>query len=196
YWQARAPVNMLERIVENGIPAYLVGGYDDVYQRGEPLVYSGFQNAYDRRPVKAPMSPAQRVTGRYQLMQGPWYHLTAGTGGGADVLQSAHLPPDPCSKDDRSFQAGPGALTYTTAPMKSDAVLAGPVDATVYASANRNEVELVATLEDVAPDGTSLPLTGGALLGSFRALDDELTWRGPDGRPLAPYHPYTRESAV
>src|SRR5437764_1147073 len=80
YWQARNPVNMLKRIVDNGIAAYMVGGYDDVYQRGEPLDYSGFQNAWAQRPVMAPMSPKQRVTGRYQLMQGPWYHLTAGTG--------------------------------------------------------------------------------------------------------------------
>ena len=117
-------------------------------------------------------------------------------GGGALVLQSSQLPPDPCTQDDRSFQAGPGALTYTSAPMKSNTVLAGPVDATIYATSNRAETELVATLEDVAPNGASLPLTGGALLGSFRKLDDGLTWLAPDGRPLLPYHPYTRESVV
>ncbi|MEA2496793.1 MAG: uncharacterized protein QOJ29_4704 [Thermoleophilaceae bacterium] len=292
YWQQRAPVNMLEPIVRNNIPAYVVGGYDDVYQRGEPLVYSGFQNLWSKRPVKAPMTRKQKVTGRYQLLQGPWYHLTAGTGvdtykielawferwlkdvptgidktttplhvyelggnrwadttrypfqeakpttlyldaggalgeqapaaasgsdtiayvpvtsactrqteqwgmgGGALGLQSAGAPPDPCSKDDRSFQLGPGALTYTTAPMKTDTVLAGPVDATIYATSNRPETELVATLEDIAPDGTSLPLTQGALLGSFRALDKDTSWWTPDGRPLLPYHPYTRASVV
>ena len=292
YWQARAPVNMLQRIVDNKIPAYVVGGYDDVYQRGEPLVYSGFQNAWAKRPVKAPMSPTQRVTGRYQLLQGPWYHLTAGTGvdiyktelawfdrwlkdsptgidttktplhvyelsgkrwadtthypfaeakpttlylgpkgtlvnhapadatgsdsvayvpatspctrqtaqwsmgGEALGLQSAGLPADPCTKDDRSFQQGPGAVTYSSAPMAADTTLAGPADATIYASSNRPEVELVATLEDIAPDGTSLPLSQGALLGSMRALDKEASWWAPDGNPLLPYHPYTRASVV
>jgi predicted acyl esterase len=52
----------------------------------------------------------------------------------------------------------------------------------------------VATLEDVSPDGTSAPLTTGALLGSLRKVDQGLTWRAPDGRPIAPYHPYTRSS--
>jgi putative CocE/NonD family hydrolase len=292
YWQARAPVNMLQRIVDNKIPAYVVGGYDDVYQRGEPLVYSGFQNAWSKRPVKAPMSLKQRVTGRYQLLQGPWYHLTAGTGvdiyktqlawfdrwlkdvptgidktktplhvyelsgkrwadtthypfaeakpttlylgpngtlgdhvpadasgsdtvayvpvtspctrqtaqwsmgGEALVLQTAGMPEDPCTKDDRTFQLGPGALTYTSAPMKADTTLAGPVDATIYASSNRAEVQLVATLQDIAPDGSSLPLSQGALLGSFRALDNDTSWWTPDHKPLLPYHPYTRESVV
>jgi putative CocE/NonD family hydrolase len=303
YWQRRAPRNMLRHIVAKRIPAYMVGGYFDLYQRGEPLDYSGFQNAYDRRPVGAPMSSTQAVTGRYQLMQGPWYHLTAGTGvdiyaiqlawfdrwlkgeatgiertraplhvyelgadrwvdvarypiegttpttfflgagptaggapsindgtltdhaptdptgadsvvylgatspcdrqteqwgagGGALAFESGQLPPDPCAQDDRSLQVGPGALTYTTAPMRSDTVLAGPVDATVYATSNRPEVSLVATLEDVAPGGASFPLTSGALLGSFRARDAKQTWTAPDGRPLLPYHPYTKASVV
>src|SRR4051794_23657643 len=292
YWQARNPINMLKTIVRNGIPAYIVGGYDDVYQRGEPIDYSGFQNAWSHRSVFAPMTAKQRVTGRYQLMQGPWYHLTAGTGvdvyktelawfdrwlknaptgiektkkplhayviggnrwmgaarypfteakpttmylapGGALAdkaptnasgsdsiayvpatspctrqtsqwsmggfefgLQEAKGPANPCTQDDRTFQLGPGALTYTTAPMKTATTLAGPVDATVYASSNRPDVELIATLEDVAPDGTSHPLTQGALLGSFRALDQSRTWRARDGRPLQPYHPYTRESVA
>jgi hypothetical protein len=292
YWRARNPVNMLKPIAAKGIPAYMVGGYDDVYQRGEPLDYSGFQNAWAHRPVMAPMNTKQPITGRYQLLQGPWYHLTAGTGvdiykielawfdrwlkgertgieqtktplhvyeaggnrwvntsrypfaettpttmyfgaggtladkppaaaSGSDQvayvpatspctrqtgqwsmgafelgLQEAQLPPDPCSKDDRSLQVGPGASTYTSAPMKSDTTLAGPVDATVYATSNRSELELIATLEDVAPDGTSLPLSGGALLGSFRALDNGLTWLARDGKPILPYHPYTRESVV
>ena len=56
------------------------------------------------------------------------------------------------------------------------------------------EVELEATLEDVAPSGVSTPLTSGALLGSFRALDSGRSWFAPDGRPLLPYHPYTRAS--
>ena len=97
-------------------------------------------------------------------------------GGGALGFQSAGAPPDPCSKDDRTFQLGPGALTYTTAPVKSDTVLAGPIDATIYAASNRPETQLVATVEDIAPDGTSLPLTQGALLGSFRALDKDTSW--------------------
>ena len=39
-------------------------------------------------------------------------------------------------------------------------------------------------------------MTQGALLGSLRALDANRTWLAPDGRPLQPYHPYTRASAT
>ncbi|HUZ29562.1 MAG TPA: CocE/NonD family hydrolase, partial [Solirubrobacteraceae bacterium] len=33
YWQVRAPRNMLARVVADGIPAYMVGGWSDLYQR-------------------------------------------------------------------------------------------------------------------------------------------------------------------
>ncbi len=303
YWQARAPEYMLAHLASIGIPAYMVGGYFDVYQRGEPLDYSGLQNAYRGRPVNAPMAPNQVATGRYQLLQGPWYHLTAGAnldiyalqlrwfdrwlkneptgieqtrtplhlyelganrwidastyplsqarpttfylsagpshGGalslndgtlqrvpstsplGADQevftnatspcdrsteqwsfgatelpFSNGQLPPSPCANDDRTLEVGPGALTYTTAPFARSTVLAGPIDATIYASSTRPDTEFVATIEDVAPDGTSTPISSGALLGSFRSLDSAQTWSAPDGKPLLPYHPYTQASVT
>jgi putative CocE/NonD family hydrolase len=263
--------------------------------------YSGFQNAFAHRSVSAPMKRWQKPTGRYQLLQGPWYHLTAGTGwdiyrtelawfdrwlkneqtgietvkqplhlyslganswfdtthypltqakpktfwldGGSSgsgapslndgrltsdkpkassgqdqmvytpatspcarpvgqwsmgalqlVLEEAKAPENPCDQDDRSIQTGPGAVTYTTDPVKKTTTIAGPIDATIYASSTRPDVALVAFVEDVGPDGKSFPLTSGALLGSFRALDNKRSWFAPDGKPLAPYHPYTRAS--
>jgi putative CocE/NonD family hydrolase len=289
WWQERAPRNLLARIVANGIPAFMVGGWFDLYQRGGILNYTGLQNAWAHRPVSAPMLRRQRFTGRYQLLYGPWYHLDAGTGydvyalqlrwydrwlkgeptgieatrtplhlyelgagrwvdaarwplpqakpstlylnagtlsarptasaaasdqtffslasnpcgrsleqwgagAGALALESGHLPPDPCASDDRAFESSPGALTYTTAPLHTTTVLAGPVDARIYATSTRPDVELVATLEDVYPDGRAVPLTSGALLGSFRALDQGQSWYGAGRRLLLPYHPYTRQS--
>ncbi len=75
YWQARNPENVLQRIVANHIPAYLVGGEFDIFQRGEPTNYAELQNAWDHRGVTAPMVPHQRTTGRYQLIDGPWEHI-------------------------------------------------------------------------------------------------------------------------
>ncbi|HEY2636495.1 MAG TPA: CocE/NonD family hydrolase, partial [Solirubrobacteraceae bacterium] len=80
YWHRRAPGRVLQDVVANGIPAYLVGGWFDLFQRGEPLNYASFQNAYRHRPLLAPMGPKQQPTGRYQLLQGPWYHVTYGQG--------------------------------------------------------------------------------------------------------------------
>ncbi len=80
YWGARNPVRYIAQIVRDRIPAFLVGGWYDLFQRGEPLNYSSFQNAYAHRTLLAPMNGKQPVTPRYQLLQGPWYHVTAGLG--------------------------------------------------------------------------------------------------------------------
>jgi putative CocE/NonD family hydrolase len=290
YWQARAVRNMIPDIVANGIPAFLVGGWHDLFQRGELTNYAEFQNAYDGLPLGAPMSPGQPVTGRYQLLMGPWYHLTYGqginleaielawfdhwlkgvpngidqtstplhldemganqyvdtadyplaeatptryylasggtlsttapaNGGGADtiVYTGASSPcrgsteqwgagagqlassvangNEPCGQNDMTSQAGPGSLTYTTAPLSSPETIAGPIDVTLYATSTTSDAEWDATIDDVASNSASTPVTSGALLGSFRALDDANTWFAGDGAPVAPFHPYTQVSA-
>ena len=80
--------------------------------------------------------------------------------------------------------------------MERDTVIAGPIGATIYATSTRPDVELIATLEDIHPDGQSTPFTSGALLGSFRALDNDLSWFAADGAPLLPHHPYTQASVT
>lgn len=80
YWQQRSPLRHLKDVVKFGIPAYLVGGWFDLFQRGEPLNYSGLQNAYRGRSPLAPMAAGQEASPRYQLLQGPWYHVTYGEG--------------------------------------------------------------------------------------------------------------------
>jgi putative CocE/NonD family hydrolase len=288
YWQARNPRSILKKVVANGIPAFLVGGWFDLFQRGEPLNFSGLQNAWAKRGVAAPMTRRQRLTGRYQLLMGPWYHVTAGDGidmerlhlqwfdrwlkgidtgiartktplhlfqlGGGKYLDAARYPfadvtpttyylgagntlstaapkdsagadpivftgatspcdrqsdqwgagavalatgdQNPCANDDRTLQAGPGALTYTTAPFTSGRVIAGPIGATLYATSTRPDTFFEATIEDIDPSGASTSLTAGGLLASFRALDARQTWRAPDGNPILPYHPYTRASVT
>jgi putative CocE/NonD family hydrolase len=292
YWGARNPVQYIQRIVSDQIPAFLVGGWYDLFQRGELLNYSGFQNAYDGRSVLAPMSPTQPVTSRYQLIQGPWYHVTAGMGldyhgldldglelawfdhwlkgvdtgitdtttplhledlasgnyvdvsrypldqatpttyylqpggalspsqpapsGGSDplVFTGSQIPctssteqwvmglgplalsyfglKDPCTQSVNLSQVGPGTQNYTTAPFTTPTTLAGPIGATLYATSTTTDTEWVVQLSDVAPNGNATALTSGLLEGNQRALDPTMTWYGPDGRPLLPYHPYTK----
>lgn len=76
YWQARNPAEILPKIVDNGVAAYLVGGEYDLFQRGEPANYAQLQNLWAGRPQYAPMQPGQPTTGRYQLWVGPFTHLT------------------------------------------------------------------------------------------------------------------------
>ena len=300
YWQARNPVNVLNKVVANNIPAYMVGGEYDLFQRGEPLNFSGLQNAWAGRPVTAPMLPNQPLTGRYQLIDGPFNHLTGstasvdqlqlewfdtwlkgvntgmdrtptplhyydlGTGqwtehgqypfpgatptrfylnnarssssslsllnhtltttkptkaasdlllwtllsnpcgrptdqwsaGALSTVSGYVLPNAPCINNDLLGSLGIDRATYTTAPLKTAKTIAGPITASIYATSTTSETEFVAQVEDVAPDGTSTPLSEGALIGSQRALTSAQTWLTSDGQILKPGHAYTRAAAV
>lgn len=114
---------------------------------------------------------------------------------GAINLLTNHLPiAVPCLENDAPNTLGLDRLAYTSAPMSSAQTIAGPITMTVYASANRAEAAWVVQVDDVAPDGTSKPLTKGALLGSLRELDPATTWRTPTGEILQAGHAYTRDS--
>jgi putative CocE/NonD family hydrolase len=288
YWQLRNPQNVLARVVANRIPAYLVGGEFDIFQRGEPINYAELQNAWDHRSVTAPMAARQRTTGRYQLIDGPWEHLNGssvdvdplelewfdtwlkgertgmgqtttplhyydlGTGrfdetttypftgarptrfylGAGDALTLTAPPRSattdsidwsqsgnpctrsidqwsmggisipshtagllaPCADNDQYSQGSPWMISYTSAPFTRPRAIAGPIDATIYASSSTPQTELVAELEDVTPSGASYPLTEGALLGSLRAVDARRSWSAR-GLTILPYHDYTQVSA-
>src|SRR5207302_5642351 len=70
FWTSRAPSQYLDRVVRNGIPALIVSGWRDVYQRGAVLDFTGLQNMWSRlhggpgRPAadSPPMTAAQRPT--------------------------------------------------------------------------------------------------------------------------------------
>jgi hypothetical protein len=289
----------LSKVVANNIPAYMVGGEYDLFQRGEPLNYVALQNAWAGRPTTAAMLPNQQVTGRYQLIDGPYTHLSGSTTdldplmlewfdtwlrgedtGMADTPTplhyndlgtnhftehaqypfpnatptryyfsatrsgTAHLaitdhslsttPPttskadalmwwpvgNPCGRPTDQWSAGVPSLvtsflkpgmpcvdgsdvfgelgldraTYTSPPLTSAKTIAGPIDVTVYAKATTTETQWVAEVEDVAPDGTSIPLTEGALLGSLRAVSPAGTWKS-GGQILQVAHTYSTASA-
>jgi putative CocE/NonD family hydrolase len=288
FWQSRNPVNSLAKVVANGIPAYLVGGWNDLFQRGQLMNYSGLQNAWAGRPVGAPMAAGQPVTGRYQLLMGPWTHASqvdhhplelawydhwlkgvengiagtasplhanvlgtdkwidtttypfAGAAANTFYLGSGRTGTSPASKNDGSLsttvpaqqgddrldwallnstctrstnqwigglltnpscdtndldrEQGPNAVVYTSAPLTTAATVAGPISATIYATANTKETAWVVTVSDVGPDGSSRPFTEGALAGSMRDVDPSQSWYASDGHPLMPYHPYTKAS--
>jgi putative CocE/NonD family hydrolase len=287
YWLERSPGQLVNRIVANRIPAFLVGGEFDIFQHGEPLNYAALQNAWAHRPVNAPMRPGQPTTGRYQLIDGPWEHVngsaidlnrlelewfdtwlkhkktgmartptplhyydlgtgkflettaypftrtsptrfylgrrgtllrhkpaTAGTtsidwvptgtpcgrpidqwGAGLGSL-TAHAfgALTPCADGDALSQLGPGVTTFTSQPFARARTVAGPIAATLYATATTRETQWVAELELVTRGGRSYPVTEGALLGSLRAVQSARSWRS-HGTVVLPYHPYTKASA-
>ncbi|MGW4911895.1 CocE/NonD family hydrolase [Streptomyces sp. NPDC004270] len=74
YWQARNVRKLIPRIVANGIPALTESGWNDLFPGGNLGAYVSAQNAYHHRPLNAPVTAGQPVTGRYQAIVGPWTH--------------------------------------------------------------------------------------------------------------------------
>ncbi|HET6550227.1 MAG TPA: CocE/NonD family hydrolase, partial [Solirubrobacter sp.] len=62
FWKTRSPLEVVDRI---RVPAFVVGGHHDLFQRGEPLIYERLKN---------------RVPAR--LLMGPWTHVSAAMGEG------------------------------------------------------------------------------------------------------------------
>jgi predicted acyl esterase len=62
FWKTRSPIEVLDRIQ---VPAFVVGGLHDLFQRGEPLVY-------ERLKARVPS----------RLLMGPWTHVNGSQGAG------------------------------------------------------------------------------------------------------------------
>ncbi|MFI0468308.1 CocE/NonD family hydrolase C-terminal non-catalytic domain-containing protein [Saccharopolyspora sp. 5N102] len=75
------------------------------------------------------------------------------------------------------------------------ATLAGPMSATIYARSSNTDLELIAHLYDVAPDGTATRIMEGAVLGSQRELDPRKSCTGTDRTPTWPWQSLTARSA-
>ena len=93
FYRERSPIEIVDQVVA---PAFVVGGWSDIFQRGEPLLYQRLR--------------ANGVPTR--LLMGPWTHTTAGNGlpaGGVPSLDELELRwfdhfvldrPDPGLHDD------------------------------------------------------------------------------------------------
>jgi uncharacterized protein len=266
FYRLRSPGAVADQI---DVPTFIVGGWYDLFQRGEPRLYDELQ-----------LPPGEK-----QLLMGPWYHITAGQGlgapntpppldhlalawfdhwvkgvdngiehygpvtvqqlgtsdwrtyrgypradattqrlflapgraltqsapaGGADTTLANQLnglcsrsttqwtagvfpPGTPCETDNRLTEAT--SLTYTTTPLTAPLHLSGPIDLHLDGSTTAADTTWIATVSDVAPDGSSDQITAGWLVQSMRALDPaRSTYLG--GRLVAPFHPFTRESVL
>lgn len=79
-------------------------------------------------------------------------------------------------------------LTFTSAALADGATVAGPMSATLYAASSNRNLQIFATLSDVAPDGTSKDISAyGPVLGSQRKLDANLTWHDSGGKLIRPW---------
>ena len=67
FYRKRSPIEVIDKV---NVPTFIMGGWFDLFQRGEPLLYQRLR--------------ANHVPTR--LVMGPWYHITAGNGLPADGL--------------------------------------------------------------------------------------------------------------
>jgi uncharacterized protein len=99
------------------------------------------------------------------------------TGGASPWLMWDSRPEDPN-----------GRLVYTSAPFANGGTLAGPIATTIYATSTNTNLQLIATLYNVPPDGTQTFITDVVLVGSQRAVDQGKSWVDPKGLMMRPLH--------
>lgn len=86
----------------------------------------------------------------------------------------------------------PSSLTWESAPLAGDADLVGPIELRLDAATTALDAAWIATLQDVAPDGTVHDVTAGWLRASLRAVDEGASRPGApvlrcrEAQPLPP----------
>ncbi|HVS68830.1 MAG TPA: CocE/NonD family hydrolase, partial [Mycobacteriales bacterium] len=88
------------------------------------------------------------------------------------------------------------SVSYLSRPLAGGATLAGPSAVTVTARSTTANLELMADLYDVAPNGSEVQITHGGLMGTLRALDHARSWRDRRGLPMRPFVALRRETPV
>jgi predicted acyl esterase len=88
------------------------------------------------------------------------------------------------------------SVSYRSAPLPAGATLAGPSAVTVTARSTTTNLELMADLYDVAPDGSAAQITHGGLMGSLRTLNPARSWRDRSGLPMRPFMSLQRDVPV
>jgi hypothetical protein len=126
----------------------------------------------DTEPLLPASSPCSRMT----------FQWTAGLASGAGS----------CETDGSTYETS--SLSYTTAPLKRDTEVTGPILGHIWAELNgASDATLIAVLSDVSPQGQSNQLTAGYLLASQRAVTQKLSTYA-NGVMIRPWHPFTQAS--
>ncbi|NLG55666.1 MAG: CocE/NonD family hydrolase [Rhodococcus sp.] len=96
---------------------------------------------------------------------------------------------DACGKDSRISELG--ALTFTSAPVAEPTQISGRIGLELNTVHDVTDGYWTATVNDVAPDGTSRVVSSGQLMASVRAVDESQSVRASNGDLVAPHHVLT-----
>jgi putative CocE/NonD family hydrolase len=105
--------------------------------------------------------------------------------GGATLI-TPEYPAGPY--DQRPIESRPDVQIYRSTPLARDLEVTGPIRATLWAITSTPDVDLVARLVDIFPDGRSVNLTDGIVRASYRDAQ-----RGGSSFPLEPGRPFCVE---
>jgi len=121
--------------------------------------------------------------------------------GMSDQPNTAIVGPDGVNQAAQAFPmltetelAEPLALTYTTPPLRSDLLSAGPAALDVRLSSTTSETAIWAVIADVWPDGSSHPVATGRLLSAYPRIDRRRSLVDAHGNIVQPYGVYSAKS--
>jgi len=77
--------------------------------------------------------------------------------------------------DQQPLLGRPDVLVYTTAPLKKDVEVTGPITVTLFAASSARDTDFVAKLDDVYPDGTSMLIEYGVQRARYRDSESHPT---------------------
>ncbi|MCD8253227.1 MAG: CocE/NonD family hydrolase [Phocaeicola dorei] len=80
-----------------------------------------------------------------------------------------------------------GILVYETPALSDEIALAGPFSLTLYASSSNTNLEIIANLYDILPDGSTSWISRGIVLGSLREVDEKKSWRDANDIMIWPW---------
>jgi predicted acyl esterase len=109
YWHGINQQELMPKVVANGVPALSEAGWNDLFPGGDIGDYTAAQNAFFGRPVTAPITAGEPVTGRYQAIVGPWTHAENTSGDVLNELKESWF--------DTWLKGSPTGMADTTAPL-------------------------------------------------------------------------------
>jgi predicted acyl esterase len=117
-----------------------------------------------------------------------------------DAASRALVDSVPATPDRLSYQALGDAVLFTTPPLPHEIELTGPMAATLHVSSSTEDMDIFATVQAFAADGTEVtfpgasepaaPIAQGWLRASHRKQDPEKS------RPWQPYHTHDEEQKL
>jgi predicted acyl esterase len=86
-------------------------------------------------------------------------------------------------------QAGT-TVTFEAPVVTNEELIAGPIAATLYARSSNRNIDLIATVSDIAPDNQTTEIASGNVVGSLRAVNKNGSWYDKHGLMVYPDHPF------